>query len=270
MIRYAAPVLTVVLSTLVPAVASALPTVHVEEDSRVVGNPTVVSAPAPVQAAPVVPTVTAPAPVSADKGTSEPQDPSVRSPEGFVVSIGGGAQYTGGELARGVGLGAVLGTIELGAGAYLTPNLGLLGGVRFGYLGFTTAGCDGCAATSLQIPVVAQYAFEGRQKGAYLEAGVGFLTSVNAIAKSSKGDAKLGASSAADLKLGFGYRFLHGTKEKKPVLPGALDLKLGLDVGRYSEVALEAGSKSARDEIPEEGRAIHWGLGLSLAYVVTP
>jgi hypothetical protein len=203
---------------------------------------------------------------AADRGTAEPREPGLQSPEGFVATLGGGALYTGGELGAKVDLAAVVATLDLGVGAYLTPHLGVLGGVRLGYAGFATAGCDGCTARTFQLPVVVQYAFDGRQKGAYLEGGLGLLQLVSM--KTSDGKASLDATAGADVKIGVGYRVLQSSKDKA-LLPGAIDLKLGADIGRYSAVELKEGSVGTKADIAEEKRALHYTVGFTLAYVIT-
>jgi len=222
--------------------------------------------------APAAPAAPSAAPASAERPASEPHDSGLRAPEGLVVSVGAGAQFTGGEIALATGLGAAVATVDLEIGAYVTPHLGILGGLRLGYLGYTTAGiCDACTASTFQLPLVVQYAFEGRQQGAYLEGGLGLLSSVGARTPGSESPLTLTAGSAADLKLGAGWRFAQLAKDgKRPLLPGALDLKASFDVGRYSTIGLQEGSKSTQADIAEEKRTLHFSAGLTLAYAITP
>ena len=67
--------------------------------------------------------------------------------------------------------------VGLSLGAYVTRHVGVMAGVQGNYGGLT-AGCAGdCTSTfSYQIPIVAQYAFEDRSRGVYLEAGLALLT----------------------------------------------------------------------------------------------
>lgn len=246
MIRHAAPVLALLATLTLASAASADTT----------------STPAPAVAAPP----------TAERPASEPRDTGLRAPEGVVVSLGSGAQFTGGELALGSGLGAAIATVDVEVGVYVTPHVGILGGIRLGYLGYTTAGpCDGCTASTFQLPLVVQYAFEGRQQGAYLEGGLGLLSAVAARTPGDASPLTLRAAAGADVKLGAGYRIAQTAKDgKRPLLPGALDIKASFDVGRYSTLGLEQSSKSTEVDIVEEKRSMHFTAGLTLAYLVTP
>ena len=91
---------------------------------------------------------------------------------GFVLVFGTGFTGLGGSIAEGMPVGAPMMNVGLRLGAYVTRHIGLMAGVQGGY-GALTAGCAGdCTnAFSYQIPVVAQYAFEDRSRGVYVEPG---------------------------------------------------------------------------------------------------
>ncbi|AKU99393.1 hypothetical protein AKJ09_06057 [Labilithrix luteola] len=156
-------------------------------------------------------------------------------------------------------------SLSFRGGYYFTPHFGLLVGVDGGF-GELMKGCvtsgrsssgdeDKCGAASVNVPVLAQYAFDTRRSGAYLEGGVS-LFNVQ-LFTATKQTAVL--YSTADLALGAGYHFRDSSGR-------ALELSLHADIGQYSSASLNNDGKSASVDIASENRAFHVATTVGLGW----
>ena len=188
--------------------------------------------------------------------------------------LGTGLSYLGGAAVKDLGLGAALVTFDLKLGGYVTPHLGIMGGLQAG-VGSMWEGCvDTCAnAGHFQIPVVVQYAFKDRSQGAYVEGGLALLStyvaSTDSKTQSDLPPEKLALSSPFDLKLGVGYRIPVSTAKDKPST-SAFDIRLGADVGQFRTVAYENIAGSVEGDIASDRQATHFNIGLSAGYHISP
>jgi len=228
--------------------------------------PSVAAASAPV-AAPLAAPVTKDAPPTLEPTTRPSAGP------GLVLGISSGFTGLGGSLAEGAGVGAPLITFGLSVGGYVTRHVGLIAGVQGGY-GALTAGCAGdCAnAFAYQIPLVAQYAFEDRSRGVYVEGGFALLTTYGGSTDTKKNpDASpetIKMSAPFDLKLGAGYRVSLGPKNK--VSTTGLDLRLGVDLGQFTSLEYRSVGVDVSGEIASDKRALHVAVGFGVAYHFSP
>lgn len=110
-------------------------------------------------------------------------------------------------------------------GKYVTPNVGVFGGLR-GSMGADS----GFAVLGLQIPVLVEYALRDRKDGFYVTGGVGLLTLRHY--DSAIFDVSADVISPVDGKLGAGMRVprLFGRGAGAP----SLDVNVMLDVGYYA------------------------------------
>lgn len=105
--------------------------------------------------------------------------------------------------------------LDLRAGYYMTPHIGIVGGLRLS--SHIVKSCEGCKGAGIQLPVLVQFA-ASRTRGVYGEAGVGLL-SIYAV---SKGDTT--------------------ARIATPVV-------LELDIGRMASVSANAGKSSSSASI---------------------
>jgi hypothetical protein len=225
--------------------------------------PTPEPTPAPAAPAPV-----APAPVAEKDAPNAASTETTSTAPSLHLSFGSGVGVFGGDMADGYGVGAVMATANVRVGGYVTPHIGLVSGFQIGGGAFT-AGCDGCKGIAYHLPVVAQYAFTDRSRGAYVEGGLALFSTlsgsgdVNGVSFSQK------LSTPIDLKFGIGYRFAPEAKMDKAAAAG-FDLRFNLDVGDYKSMAVAIGDTSAEADIAESRRSTHYVMGLSLGYNFTP
>lgn len=184
------------------------------------------------------------------------------SPTGAVFDFGMSGGALGGSLAEGIDLGGFLGGFELRAGGYVSEHVGIIGGLSAG----TGSLGEGCAAKCNNVfhyalPVVVQYAFEDRTRGAYVETGFKLLPTVKASSGDGGGES-LAMSGLLDVKLGVGYRI--------PVAVGALDLRAGFDFGEFNQIKYESLAGSVEGEIVEERRALHYVASLGVGWHFAP
>lgn len=230
----------------------------------------------PAPAAPVVeiePAASAPTPKDQAPAVRERGEPPLAG-TGFVLSLGTGLSVLGGSIAEDFDVGAMLATFEIQAGVYVTPKFGLLAGVKGGY-GALTSGCAGSCtnAFAYQFPLVAQYAFTDRSRGAYLEGGLALLTtylaSTDTRANPGASPELLTFSAPADFKLGLGYRVPVGATAKKAAT-SALDLKLGVDFGQFKSLEYRNVRASVAGDIVSARQAGHTTVGLTVGYHFSP
>jgi len=190
---------------------------------------------------------------------------------GFVLTFGSGPNYVGGAVGEGFTIGSVQMTFELKMGAYITRHFGVMGGVQAGY-GKLASGCTGeCSAYAYQLPIVAQYAFQGRRRGAYLEGGLGILSTLGAVASGdSKSSESLQTRSPVDLKLGVGFRFAPTDPNAKKDTTSGYDIRFAFDLGQYKEFEYSAGGRGVKGDIDESKQRFHYGIGLFFGYHFTP
>lgn len=237
-------------------------------------EPSVASSPAPVVAV-------APAAATAKDAPSVAEGVVPRAGSGFVLNVGLGAGFLGGSVADGIDLDGRLTTADIRVGAYVNPHLAILVGFRGG-LGSPDKGCAGSCSDlyHFQVPLVAQYAFVDRSRGVYLESGFGIASTY--IAKSTEKDftqgapnERLRATAPLDFKVGIGYRYPFGGEPSTAGHDGhastqALDVRLGLDVGRFSSFAYSVSGKEIAGDIDSEKTALHTMFGLTAGYSFTP
>jgi hypothetical protein len=193
---------------------------------------------------------------------------------GFFLVGGTGLSVLGGSIGEGVGVGAALMTVELKLGGYITQHFGVLGGVKGGY-GALTAGCAGtCSnAVSYQFPVLAQYAFQDRTRGFYVEGGLALVTTYAGSTDSKKdpnqGPEVITMSAPVDLELGVGYRIPSAAKPEKAAT-GGLDLHVTLDIGQFKSLEYKARGVDVSGDIARDQQALHVAVGLGVGYVFAP
>jgi hypothetical protein len=188
--------------------------------------------------------------------------------------LGTGASYLGGGIAKDIGLGAALMTFDVKLGGYVTPHFGIMAGVQAG-VGAMWEGCsDTCAnAVHYQIPIVAQYAFKDRSQGAYVEGGLGilstYLASTDSKTQPELPPEALRLSAPVDVKLGVGYRIPVSAARDKAAT-GAFDIRLGADVGQFRKLEYTTVVGSVAGDIASERQATHFTLGFSAGYHFAP
>lgn len=135
-----------------------------------------------------------------------------------------------------------------------------------------TEGCAGdCSkAYHVAIPVLVQYAFDDRARGAYVEGGLNFLPTYGASTDTEKhpeqSPESLRVSGFADVKLGFGYRLpLDGFRKGY-----VFELHAGLDVGKFDSVAYTNVRGSVEGDIADAERALHYVASLSVGWHFAP
>ena len=193
---------------------------------------------------------------------------------GFVMTLGSGGSYVGGAIVKDLAFGAGLVTFDLKLGGYITPHVGILAGVQGGF-GALFEGCSGTCSKAVhyQIPIVAQYAFQDRSQGAYLEGGIGIVSTYRASTDSEKNPHQtpesLEASSPIDFKLGVGYRIpISAVRDK--VATGAFDLRLGADLGQFKKIEYRTVGVELAGDVVSERQAMHFALGFSAGYHFAP
>jgi hypothetical protein len=202
----------------------------------------------------------------ADQGASS----AVAAPEGkeelgpgVHFSFGTDVAVLAGAIAQGwTGTGAYA-LLSIRAGYYFTDHLGLIAGVQAGTGGLL----DGCGsstcsnAVAFQFPLLAQWAFDSRSHGPYVEGGIALAPTY--IASTQDGDgqspAALRFDSPLDLKLGVGYRW------RAP--HGAFELRAELDVGRFTYASANTAEGFASADIPSNQQAFHGTGSLGFAWI---
>jgi hypothetical protein len=224
--------------------------------------PAAPAAPASEPAAPPV--------VKDQPATAAATEPPSAGP-GFVLTLSSGLGSLNGKIGEGLGVGAMFLTVDLKLGAYVTSHLGFLAGVQGGY-GFMYEGCAGSCtnAFTYQLPIVAQYAFEDRRRGAYVEGGLALLTtyaaSTDTKAHPDASPETLAMSAPIDLQLGVGYRIAPRDSKRND----SLDLRFGMDVGQFKSVEYGSVAGEVAGDIASERQAMHFALGLTVGYHFVP
>lgn len=248
---------------MVAAAAEPLPTLPAVETTSTRSSSTLPSSAAPSSAG----AKDAPA---AESAKAEP----VPAGRGFVMVIGSGLGFVGGEMGKDLSMAAGLVTFDLKFGAYVTTHFGIMAGLQAGY-GALFEGCrDTCTnAIHYQLPIVAQYAFQDRSRGAYIEGGLGlfstYLASTNTSSNPEKSPEALEVASPIDFKLGVGYRFPDKARPNKAAT-GALDLRFGVDLGTFKKLEYQSVGLDVAGDIPSDLQAMHFALGLSAGYHFAP
>lgn len=221
--------------------------------------------PSPPPSSAAAPSAEAAPPPGSDTTPSPATGEPSSSRTGFVIAPGAGLAVLGGQLAKDAEIGAVLATFELQVGGYFSPKVGLLVGVKGGY-GSITEGCAGCSALAYQFPIVLEYAFRDRVRGAYFLGGLALGTTY--IATTGSRSEKLTFSTPVDFKLGLGYRIPRSTGAR--AAKEALDLRFGLDFGTFKSLDYSSGGKRLSGDIASSDRAGHVTLGLNVGYHFMP
>lgn len=226
---------------------------------------------------------TAASTAAADESTSsvtpatpaETTAPRPASPEpagrGFVMTVGTGASYLGGDFAKQLRIAGAQMNFNLRIGAYFTERFGVLAGVQGGY-GSLTEGCSAKCSDgySYQLPVLVQYSLRDRRRGVYFEGGVGLLSTYGGSSKNAASPESLMVRSDADVKLGIGYRAAPFDAKTGKDSASGLDIRFGVDVGRFDRVEYTSLDGSVDGDIAHDMRATHFVLGLGIGYHFTP
>ena len=107
--------------------------------------------------------------------------PSGVAPTGFVVAFGGGARGLGGDLGKGISVGAGFVDLEVKAGYFFTQHVGVFVGIDLGVGSFIgTCPSDNCTASRFSLPVSMQVAFMDRAHGPYVDIGLALLSAYKA------------------------------------------------------------------------------------------
>ena len=223
----------------------------------------------------------APAPATAAPAAAPAKDAPAAAPAssvppsagpGFVMVIGSGASFMGGQIAKDLPIAAGLVSFDLKLGGYITPHFGLMAGVQAGY-GALFDGCSGTCVNAVhyQLPIVAEYAFKDRRRGAYIEGGIGILSTYLASTGDSSDDPPetLEVSSPVDFKLGVGYRLPSAASPGKTAT-SALDLRLGVDLGQFKKLEYGSIAGDVAGDIVSDRQAMHFAIGLSAGYYFAP
>lgn len=209
---------------------------------------------------PAAPPVAQPTQVDSPANTPATNEPPSAG-TGLVWGVAGGTTVLGGQLSRSRDAGAALATINAKVGFYVTPQVGIFAGLQGGYGASWGDGCNKCInAFSFQLPVQVQYAFADRSRGAYVDGGLAFFTMYGAHTNEGR-ERSMVLRAPVDVKLGIGYRFGRGATAEKAA-PQALDLRFGLDLGRFSSVGGKGGG--AEGEISDSRQAMHYAFGFSI------
>lgn len=224
-----------------------------------------------VASAEPLPPLPPPAPAATSAVVSPPQKDAPAAPatqeltpagRGFVFAVTSGIDVLTGEIGKGVDVGAAFVSVDVKAGYFFTPHLGFVAGVRGGY-GMTWEGCKECSALSVQLPVMAQYAFGDRRHGAYVDGGLA-LFSTYAAGNAQPGKAEtLSMATPFDVKLGLGYRVGGKPTHENASPRSSLDMRLGLDVGKFASLAYGNAAGDVDGDIAKERQAFHYVIGLS-------
>jgi len=262
-------------SLLIPAVVFAARSAHADAAAgpAVSAAPAAVAAtaPSPAFTAGVAPAATPVAPSATLDSAAAPASPTRDEPEnelrGFVLDFGTGllvpwGEYSQGSSASSFGLGAAS-TVKVGV--YVSPHIGLGGGVRFSYKHPGSSSCnnqekENCGGYTYQFPLMAEYAFGTRKTGPYAVAGLGLLSTYRAYGFAHT----LKVSSPFDYKLGFGYRWsqhaVAGNRDRPSRL--SFDVYANFDFGQFDHGesdghAFEIASPSMH-YMAELGAALRW------------
>lgn len=207
-----------------------------------------------------------PPPVAAtnrDKNEAKPEadddDPPNAGP-GFV----GGVRFSGevlvGEAEESSSISAGFSSISGAAGYYFTDHVGALVGLKFGFGAAFECPTTCTTASTWQIPVTLQYAFQDRTRGAYLEGGLGLLSGVHMNLKGA--DANLELTTPVEAKLGAGYRW----KSQQGKVTQATLLYAGVDVGEYSSFTVSAGDRRVAGDIASKAMHVSFSAGVGFQF----
>lgn len=191
---------------------------------------------------------------------------------GFILALNVGPSFLLGEAMDGEKLGAAFASSEVLFGAYVTRHIGLLGGVAFG-VGVPWAGCKGkCTkAYTYQFPIRAQFAFQDRSRGPYVEGGLALLSTFSARTDKKESPEEvpetLRLSSPVDFTFGAGYRVPLQTRARST---GMCDLRLAFSFGTYTSVNYKMPGLELKGPIADDARATHWTFGFSAGYHFAP
>jgi hypothetical protein len=198
----------------------------------------------------------APAPAPAPDALPTPASPS---PSGVTFDMGLGGKVLGGQIVQGVDFTSVQSTVAVKLGVYVTQHVGLSVAAEGGY-GKMSDGFDN--AYSIRVPVRVEYAANDRFHGVYLDGGLSFVNKLGAstggTASSDASPVTLEASAPLETSFGVGYRI--------PYAVASLDLRLGLDVGTYTEIAAHSADVSAEGPVDPAKQAMHYAINLGFAY----
>jgi hypothetical protein len=160
--------------------------------------------------------------------------------------------------------------VALTLGGYLTPHVGVLGGFRgtFGHDG--VSGChngitkdSNCGGSTLQIPLLVEYAFVNRRSGLYARGGVGLFTTYKAYGDAGKYSF---SNDYPELKAGIGYRIEGGPAKG---LFG-LDVFVDGDVGKFTSLSAHTASGGVDGDVASDKRAYHAMIELGVGIHFSP
>jgi hypothetical protein len=200
-----------------------------------------------------------------DKNEAKPEadddDPPNAGP-GFV----GGVRFSGegliGEAATNYLVGAAFTTIVGSAGYYFTDHFGAFAGLKFGFGAAFECGADCTTASTWQVPLTVQYAFDDRTRGAYLEGGLGLFSGVHMNVKGAN-DAHIEFTTPVEGKFGAGYRW----KSRQGKVTQATSLHMGVDLGQYSALSINAGGREILGgDIASDRKALHVAFSVGVGF----
>ena len=221
-------------------------TVSVFSDEPMGGGDTaVVQSPAPAKDAPAAP----------------PAKPAATvSPTGFVMEVGGGARGLGGDVGKGVSVGAGFADVELKVGYYPMQHVGLFAGIEAGTGSFFD-GCNSCSGAHFSIPVSVQVAFDNRANGPYIEAGLALFSRYKAsTGDDTPSETGLKMSSTADARFGLGWRRQMSMLGQG--VASSLDIHFGVDIGQFDSLTATQDGASASADIADSAQSIHYAFAL--------
>lgn len=190
---------------------------------------------------------------------------------GLLFSLRTGVLVPAGRYGDASGLG--LGDFGPGAsstlsiGYYVTPHIGLIGGVRGSYGHRGVSGCSSsdrsCGGYTIQVPLMVEYAPSGRTRGFFLDGGIGLFTTYAVYSDAGT----LTATSPVEAKLGVGYRW-------EPVLPSpqgpkhtgwGVELYANVDMGQFSHLEGSSPDGDFSGDVASDKKAIHAAFDVGLA-----
>ena len=194
---------------------------------------------------------------SPDRAQHDPK--AAPAPTGFELSLGTSARFLQGATARGASDFNALGIgVAVAGHYYVSRHVGLAGGIDIG-VGSVMKGCnatddDSCDEAGLSVPLVVEYAVEGRTHGPYVTAGVS-LANVEWLHSDAQ---SYRLFSPIDGTLGAGYRF-----DEALFANGRTGFDLGFraTAGRYTSVS--DGTTTA--SLDSSQRAFHVAVTTTMA-----
>lgn len=193
-------------------------------------------------------------PANAD--VSSTSKSSKASETGVSIQVGLGAQYLFGSLSEGAELRAIGNSFELRGAYHFTRHFGAAVGIQ-GIVGKVTNDCegDGCpAVAAFRLPVTVEYAFDRRQSGAYVAAGLSPFNRYAVVNNTDGRSFSMTMSSPVEWTASFGYRI--------PVEARSIELGLGFNMGQYTHISVSNAGKTVEGDVLDDKLAMHYMASL--------